>query len=54
MDIQSIQPALVGEIVELTPLQQEHSSGLLGAAADGELWKLEATVVPGPDTIDDI
>ena len=51
MDVQSIQPALVGEIVELTPLQQEHSSGLLGAAADGELWNLKATVVPGPDTI---
>lgn len=53
MDVQSIQPALVGEIVELRPLQQEHSSGLLGAAADGELWNLKATVVPGPDTIDE-
>ncbi|MFC3322412.1 GNAT family N-acetyltransferase [Mesorhizobium cantuariense] len=52
MDVQSMQPALVGEIVELTPLQQEHSSGLLGAAADGELWNLKATVVPGPGTID--
>ncbi|MER8413881.1 MULTISPECIES: GNAT family protein [unclassified Mesorhizobium] len=52
MDVQSVQPALVGKIVELTPLQQAHSSGLLSAAADGALWNLRATVVPGPDTID--
>ncbi|MFB9985132.1 GNAT family N-acetyltransferase [Mesorhizobium kowhaii] len=49
---QSIQPTLVGKTVELTPLQQGHSSGLLSAAADGELWNLKATVVPGPGTID--
>ncbi|WP_027057586.1 GNAT family N-acetyltransferase [Mesorhizobium loti] len=52
MDAQSRQPALVGEIVELEPLQLEHSQGLLSAAADGELWNLKATVVPGPATID--
>ncbi|UVK53623.1 GNAT family N-acetyltransferase [Mesorhizobium sp. AR02] len=52
MDVQSRQPALVGEIVELKPLQPEHSQGLLRAAADGELWNLKATVVPGPATID--
>ncbi|WP_027053262.1 GNAT family N-acetyltransferase [Mesorhizobium erdmanii] len=52
MDIQSRQPALVGEIVELKPLRQEHSQGLLSAATDGELWNLKATVVPGPTTID--
>ena len=49
---QSIQPTLIGKTVELTPLQQEHSPGLLSAAADGELWNLKATVVPGPGTID--
>lgn len=47
------QPTLVGTVVELKPLQQEHSSVLLRAAADGELWNLKATVVPGPDTIDE-
>lgn len=52
MDVQSRQPALVGEIVELKPLQPEHSQGLLRAAAEGELWNLKATVVPGPATID--
>jgi len=53
MDVQSMQPALVGRIVELKPLQPGHSQGLLCAAADGELWNLAATVVPGPATIDD-
>ncbi|MER9332492.1 hypothetical protein NKJ06_00465 [Mesorhizobium sp. M0293] len=52
MYAQSIQPALVGVIVELVPLQQDHSSGLLSAAADGALWNLKTTVIPGPDTID--
>ncbi|WP_245512023.1 MULTISPECIES: GNAT family protein [unclassified Mesorhizobium] len=44
---------MVGDIVELSPLQPEHSAALLSAAADGELWNLKATVVPGPDAIDD-
>ncbi|MBZ9669307.1 GNAT family N-acetyltransferase [Mesorhizobium sp. ES1-3] len=52
MGVQSRQPALVGDLVELSPLQPEHSAGLLNAAADGELWNLRATVVPGSDTID--
>ncbi|TPK74879.1 GNAT family N-acetyltransferase [Mesorhizobium sp. B2-3-3] len=52
MDIHSRQLALVGEIVELKPLQPAHSQGLVCAAADGELWNLKATVVPGPATID--
>ncbi|MBZ9997171.1 GNAT family N-acetyltransferase [Mesorhizobium sp. BH1-1-4] len=53
MEVQSRQAALVGHIVELRPLQPEHSAALLSAAADGELWNLKATVVPGPGTIDD-
>ncbi|MFD1987933.1 GNAT family N-acetyltransferase [Mesorhizobium newzealandense] len=52
IDGQSMQPSLVGKIVELTPLEQDHSSALLSAAADGELWNLKATVVPGPGSID--
>ncbi|TPJ41780.1 GNAT family N-acetyltransferase [Mesorhizobium sp. B2-5-13] len=53
MGAQSRQPALVGDLVELSPLQPEHSVALLSAAADGELWNLKATVVPGPGAIDD-
>ncbi len=53
MGVQSRQPALVGDLVELSPLQPEHSAALLSAAADGELWNLKATVVPGPGAIDD-
>ncbi|HZZ03429.1 GNAT family protein [Paraburkholderia sp.] len=47
----SMQPTLIGQIVELLPLQQEHTQGLLDAAADGELWNMTLTVVPGPVTI---
>lgn len=50
---QSTQPVLVGKTIELRPLQQEHSRGLLDAAADGELWNMTTTVVPGPGTIDE-
>ena len=50
---QTIQPVLVGKTIELRPLQQEHSQGLLDAAADGELWNMTTTVVPAPGTIDE-
>lgn len=43
------QPTLTGEIVELQPLRRDHAAALLAAAADGELWNLTVTVVPGPD-----
>jgi hypothetical protein len=36
--------------VELRALTREHAAGLVDAAADGELWKLKVTVVPGPAT----
>lgn len=49
---QSTQPVLTGQRVELHPLEQKHAAGLVDAAADGELWNLTVTVVPGPDTID--
>ncbi|MEP6564959.1 MAG: GNAT family N-acetyltransferase [Mesorhizobium sp.] len=49
---QSTQPTLVGQTVELRPLQQDHAPGLLRAAADGQLWTMKATVVPGPGTVD--
>jgi len=34
--------------VSLVPLGPEHEAGLEAAAADGELWKLRVTSVPGP------
>ncbi|MFL9876245.1 GNAT family N-acetyltransferase [Paraburkholderia megapolitana] len=46
-----VQPTLVGTLVELHPLRSEHASGLLAAAADGELWNMSVTVVPGPTTM---
>ncbi|KVN68025.1 GCN5 family acetyltransferase [Burkholderia ubonensis] len=46
------QPTLTGEHVELQPLHASHAPALLAAAADGQLWNLRVTVVPGPDTID--
>ncbi|MBN3790354.1 GNAT family protein [Burkholderia sp. Ac-20353] len=46
------QPTLTGPHVELLPLQTSHAQALLDAAADGQLWNLKVTVVPGPDTID--
>ncbi|ANN76235.1 GNAT family N-acetyltransferase [Bordetella flabilis] len=49
---QVIQPTLVGETVELRPLQQEHGPELLNAAADGELWNLKVTVVPRAESVD--
>jgi RimJ/RimL family protein N-acetyltransferase len=40
---------LSGRGVELVPLELSHEAGLRAAAADGELWKLRVTSVPGPD-----
>lgn len=47
-----MQPTLTGQIVELRPLQQEHAQALLDAAADGQLWNMKLTAVPGPETVD--
>ncbi|SIO52199.1 Protein N-acetyltransferase, RimJ/RimL family [Burkholderia sp. GAS332] len=47
-----MQPTLTGQTVELRPLQQEHAQALLDAAADGQLWTMKLTVVPGPETVD--
>ncbi|HEX7910014.1 MAG TPA: GNAT family protein [Paraburkholderia sp.] len=46
-----MQPTLTGKTVELRPLQLDDAQGLLEAAADGQLWNMKLTVVPGPDTI---
>lgn len=46
-----VQPTLTGQSVELRPLEQAHTQGLLDAAADGQLWNMKLTVVPGPQTM---
>jgi RimJ/RimL family protein N-acetyltransferase len=40
---------LEGHGVRLEPLAREHHDGLVGAASDGELWKLWFTSVPAPE-----
>jgi len=49
---QIAQPTLAGKLVELQPLRPEHAAALLNAAADGQLWNMKVTVVPGPETIE--
>ena len=46
-----IQPTLIGPTVELRPLQAEDAASLVAAAADGELWNMKVTIIPGPDTV---
>jgi N-acetyltransferase len=45
-------PTLTGKTVELRPLRETDAAALVEAAADGELWNLKVTVVPGPGTAD--
>lgn len=45
-------PTLTGSTVELRPLRETDAPALVEAAADGELWNLKVTVVPGPATVD--
>ncbi len=44
---------LSGHGIRLEPLAPEHRDDLASAAADGELWKLWFTSVPGPDKTDE-
>src|SRR5690606_15378645 len=44
---------LVGRHVRLEPLDETHGAELLDAAADGQLWDLWYTTVPGPENVDD-
>ncbi|OXI30470.1 GNAT family N-acetyltransferase [Burkholderia sp. AU16741] len=46
------QPTLTGARIVLRPLDASDRQALLDAAADGELWNLTVTVVPGAQTID--
>ncbi|AXK63078.1 GNAT family protein [Burkholderia sp. IDO3] len=46
------QPTLAGERIVLRPLEASDRQALLDAAADGRLWNLKVTVVPGEETVD--
>ncbi len=39
---------LIGNLVQLEPLSQEHHDGLVEAVRDGELWNLWYTAIPRP------
>jgi RimJ/RimL family protein N-acetyltransferase len=41
--------SLVGELVTLEPLSQEHHEGLVNAVRDGDLWELWYTSIPRPE-----
>ena len=50
--LELMQPTLTGNIIELQPFQATHAPALLEAAADGQLWNMTLTVVPGAATVD--
>ncbi|SAL12197.1 GNAT family N-acetyltransferase [Caballeronia telluris] len=52
IDPSSMQPTLTGTTVELRPLKADDAPALLQAAADGQLWNMTLTVVPGPETVE--
>ncbi|MGH8347775.1 MAG: GNAT family N-acetyltransferase, partial [Pseudomonas sp.] len=43
---------LEGSRISLRPLQYTDADALVQAAADGELWNLQVTIVPSADTVD--
>ena len=44
-------PTLEGSLINLRPLAPSDAAALVAAAADGELWSLPFTVVPGVGTV---
>ena len=51
-DQMNITPITIeGQHVRLEPLTYAHDKSLVAAAADGELWSSDFTVVPSPETI---
>ncbi|MGY4532673.1 RimJ/RimL family protein N-acetyltransferase [Pseudomonas sp. TE3786] len=48
----TLDAALVGPTITLQPLQAGDAPRLLAAAADGHLWQMTLTVIPGPDTVE--
>ncbi|MGV8921545.1 MAG: GNAT family N-acetyltransferase [Pseudomonas sp.] len=52
MNAKPLEISLTGNTVQLLPLQHEHVPQLLEAAADGELWNMTLTTVPGADNVE--
>lgn len=52
LDAWNRSPTLVGELVTLRPMERSDREAIVNAAADGELWRLFYTKVPGPEQID--
>lgn len=44
---------LNGEHVRLEPLTMAHAGALVAAAADGELWNTDVTIIPSAQTVHD-
>jgi N-acetyltransferase len=44
---------LLGDVVQLRPLERTDRDELISAAGDGELWKLFYTRVPSPERMED-
>jgi RimJ/RimL family protein N-acetyltransferase len=44
---------LEGQYVRLEPLSYAHAQALAAAAADGELWNTQVTIIPQPDGMSD-
>jgi len=43
--------SLIGQKIRLRPLTEQDADALLLAASDGELWNMQLTNIPSPDTV---
>lgn len=43
--------SLIGQKIRLRPMTEQDADALLLAASDGELWNMQLTNIPSPDTV---
>ena len=43
--------SLIGQKIRLRPMTEQDADALLLAASDGELWNMQLTHIPSPDTV---
>lgn len=43
--------SLIGQKIRLRPLTEQDTDALMLAASDGELWNMQLTHIPSPDTV---
>jgi len=53
MSMEVLPIVLDGQQVRLEPLTKAHAEALIAAAADGDLWNSNVTIIPSRDTIAD-